>query len=250
MSARREIQPERAVAADLKVILAWLEGEYQDVGWGFWSNRCGIRRSFEEGDLWVIRDDDEAVAFQVGDYGTDIVCVRKDRQRQGFGTALFEFSLARAIKDNVNVLAGDCSPPESLPFWLKMGFEQCGEPGSWGEIPVRRVLNREHDIPTHLPRVEVIVRFFPEAILYDHTVPHLSECRLTGGLRENGLIVLPRRVIGISDDYGKNKDLVVKIVAGSDERCFCKAKHRQAKAVGVRYDCKGESFYIDEVKQP
>ena len=55
-----------ATENDLKVILGWLEREYEEDEEGFWSNRCTITRSFrEEGDLWVISKDGEAAAFQV-----------------------------------------------------------------------------------------------------------------------------------------------------------------------------------------
>ena len=48
-----------------------------------------ITRSFhEDHDLWVIREDGEAVAFQVSGYGTDIVCVRKDRRGRGYAGGL------------------------------------------------------------------------------------------------------------------------------------------------------------------
>ena len=67
-----------ATENDLKVILGWLEREYEEDEEGFWSNRCMITRSFrEDRDLWMIRKDCEAVAFQVGVYGTDIACVRQ-----------------------------------------------------------------------------------------------------------------------------------------------------------------------------
>ncbi len=48
-----------------------------------------ITRSFhEDHDLWVIRENGEAVAFQVSGYGTDIVCVRKDRRGRGYAGGL------------------------------------------------------------------------------------------------------------------------------------------------------------------
>ena len=239
----------KATEDDLKAILRWLEREYQEDGKGFWSNRCVIRRSFfEDDDLWVIRENGEAVAFQVGDYGTDIVCVRKDRRCQGYGTALFESSLNRAHRDNVNVLAGECSPPTSLPFWQKMGFQQCGNSGPWGGIPVRRVLHREYQVPAELPKIEVAIGFYPEAALYSPDVPPLKFHRLTGGLADNGTIVLPHRVVGLNEDYTTNKDLVVRILADGDERGFCKAKHDKAKAAGVQYDSRGNTFYIDKVE--
>ena len=74
-----------ATENDLKVILGWLEREYAEDEKGLWSNRCTITRSFrEDRDHWVIRKDGEAVAFQVGVYGTDIVCVWKDDRGQRY----------------------------------------------------------------------------------------------------------------------------------------------------------------------
>ena len=235
----------QAATVDLSSILGWLEREYQEDGEGFWCNRRVIAESLDNGDLWVIREHGDAVAFQVGDYGTDIVCVRKDRQCYGYGTALFNCSLVRAIEDNVNVLHGECSPPNSLPFWQKMGFEQYGDLSLGAPVNVRRVLHREHDIPSDLPKMEVSVRFFPEHALYETGVPPIKVHQVTGGLIDNR-VRLPYRIIGLADD-AHPRDLVVKIVVDDGERCFCKAKHDKAKAVGVKYDREGHNFYVDEI---
>ena len=186
---------ELAKKRDLMSILSWLKREYEKDGEGFWSNRKIIKRSFKDGDLWVIRENGVAVAFQVGDYATDILCVRKDRQRRGFGTALFESSLVRALKDNMNVLAGECSPPSSLPFWQKQGFERYHDPTGNRRITVRKVLQREQDVPARLPKVEVATSFFPEEVLYRQNVAPLEVIYLVGGEDSNGAIKLPRRVI-------------------------------------------------------
>ena len=103
-----------ATEDDLSVVLGWLKREYEQNGDGFWCNRKVITRSFhEDHNLWAIREDDKAIAFQVGDYGTDVVCVRKDRRGQGCGTAFVRFSVDRASKNDVNVLKGECSPTDS-----------------------------------------------------------------------------------------------------------------------------------------
>ena len=54
--------------------------------------------------------------------------------------------------------------------------------------------------------------------------------------------------MGIADEEKLGKDLVVRIVVDGGELCFCKAKYDEAKAIGVRYDSKGDNFYIDEIK--
>lgn len=235
----------RATDADLSVILGWLEREYSEDREGFWCNRSVISQSLENGDLWVIRDRGVAVAFQVGDYGTDIVSVRKDLRRHGYGSALFKFSLAHAFENNVNILRGECSPRSSLPFWLKMGFEQYGSLSLGAPVNVRRVLHREHEISSDLPKMEVSVSFFPEQALYATGVSALKVHELTGGLID-GRVRLPYRVIGLADD-AQPGDMVVKIGVGVDERCFCKAKYGEARAAGVKYDRVGHTFYMDEI---
>ena len=236
-----------ATEADLKVILGWLEREYEQDGEGFWSNRKLISRSLrEDGDLWVIRKDGEAVAFQVGAHGTSIVCVRKDSRGQGYGATLADFSVTRALEENVNVLQGECCPRNSLPFWEKMGFERYGDLSPWAPITVRRVLHRKHEMPTDLPSIEVTVSFYPEAVLHSSDVPPLYVHRLTGGLLDNGNVRLPYRAIGLTDD-AHPKDLVVKIEVNGDEVYFCKAKYDEAKAVGVHRGVEGASYYIDEI---
>ena len=244
---RPSMTSELANKSDLIDILSWLEREYKEDGEGFWGNRRIIKRSFKDGDLWVMRENGVAVAFQVGHYATDILCVRKDRQRRGFGTAMFKASLVRAMKDNLNVLKGECSPPSSLPFWQRQGFVRYNDPTGHGRITVRKVLQREHDVPDRLPQVEVVISFFPEKVLYRKNVTALDVVHLVGGEESNGAVKLPQRVIGLADDEPEKGDLVVKIVVNGAERCFCKAKYDEAKMVGVQRQSRGNTFYIDEI---
>ena len=151
------------------------------------------------------------------------------------------------MNDNLNVLKGECSPPSSLPFWQKQGFERYHDATGNGRITVRKVLQREHDVPARLPKVKVDISFFPEEVLYRQNISPLEVIHLVGGEDSNGAIKLPRRVIGLADDEYENRDLVVKIVVGGVDRCFCKLKYCEAKAVGVLYQSKDNTFYIDEV---
>ena len=215
-------------------------------GEGFWSNKEVIQRSLEEGHLWVIRDDGDAVAFQVGDYAAVILCVRKDRRHHGFGHAMFEASLAKAMEDSVNVLTVECSPSSSLSFWMKQGFELYKDNADLQEPIVRRILHREYDLPESIPKVEVAITFFPAAILHNPKVLPLIDDKMCGALHPNDGIALPHRVIA-HDDYSDHKDLVVKIVVHDNERYFGKAKYPEAKALGVQKDSFGSSFYIDKI---
>ena len=227
------------------MILGWLKQEYQTDGEGFWSNRHHIQKSYEDGHLWVIREEGDAVAFQVGDYSAEVLCVRKDRRRHGFGQAMFEASLARAMEDSVNVLTVECSPASSLPFWKGHGFKLYKDNAfSQGPI-VRRILHREYDLPESIPKVEVAITFFPEAILHNPKVLPLIDDKMCGALHPNDEIALPHRVIA-HDDYSDHKDLVIKIVVHDNEQYFNKAKYPEAKALGIQKDSIGPSFYIDK----
>ncbi len=240
---------QKATVNDLATVLGWLEREYaEDDVEGFWCNRSMIERALEDGDLWVIRRDSEAVAFQVGDYAADIVSVRKEHRRQGLGDALFAAALERAVEDNVNVLSIECMPRSSWPFWRRHGFERYGDMSEWGKITARRVLTRSFDIPSDLPSADVAISFYPEAATYPRDVPPISVYQVRGGRLDDGAIMLERRVIGLCSDEPEGKDLAIKIAVDGVLRCFGKAKHDEAEEAGVTRDWKGSAFFIDVVE--
>jgi GNAT superfamily N-acetyltransferase len=238
---------EKANQSDLSDVLEWLEREYKEHGDGFWHNRNIITRALDDGDLWVIRDGSGAVAFQVGDYSADILNVRRDMQGRGFGTALFEASLSRAMRDEVNVLIGECYPRSSLSFWERCGFERYGDMGDGAAIHVRRILERRFDIPEGLPRTEVRIGFYPERAIYQNSVPPFVERLLSGGCREDGVVLLNERVIGWAGGVPACGELAVRIEVGGGQLCFCKAKYPEAAARGVRRDLEGV-FYVDAIQ--
>jgi GNAT superfamily N-acetyltransferase len=225
---------EKATQDDLRVILGWLEREYEDDGEGFWCNRTIIERSLDRGCLWVIRREGEAAAFQVGDYAADIACVRKDQRRQGLGTELFKASLKRAIRDDVIVLAGECAPATSLPFWQKLGFIRYGDMSEGGRITVRRVLQQSHEIPQDRPTANVTISFYPEAATYRKSVLPIAVHHVRGARLDDGTVMLERRTIGPKDNESNDRDLVVKIEVDGVQRCFCKAKYEEAANCGIQ----------------
>jgi len=236
---------------DLDQVLEWLEREFHEDGEeGFWNNRRMLPTALERGDFYVIRDGDEAVAFQLGHYAADIANVREDKQRQGFGTALLEAAVARAYRDNVNVLEGECSPRTSLTFWQKHGFERYGDMSEWGKITVRRILPRSFDLPPDLPRVPVTISFYPERVTYsrgEHVGP-LAVHHVSGVYLDDGALMLERRVIGLDDTGRDGGDLAIKIEVDGELRCLCKAKHEPAEEAGVIRDSRGGAFYLDAIE--
>lgn len=237
---------ERANSVDLDEIMNWLKCEYEEYGEGFWCNRNIIEHSFKEDkDLWVVRDDAKAVAFQVGDYSPDIVCVRKDMQREGIGSAFAQANYARAKTEGVTVISGECSPITSLPFWQAHGFELYG--GS--SRHVRRIVEFEHVIPKGSPRVEVEISCYSEEVKYQMGVEPFAIHKLEAGALEDGDLQLPKRVTVYRGDIGPGRDIVLRICIAGEERYFDKAKYEGAEALGVQLDCRGNAFFVDRIIQ-
>jgi hypothetical protein len=77
------VSVELATSNDLAGVLHWLEREYNEAGKvRFWSNRGLIQKSFESQELFVVRHDGDAVAFQMGLYFDGIICVRHEFQKK------------------------------------------------------------------------------------------------------------------------------------------------------------------------
>jgi GNAT superfamily N-acetyltransferase len=233
----------KATSTDLLVILAWLKEEYDAVGTGFWSNETIISKSLGIGDLWVIRRDGGAVAFQVGDYAAEIACVRKDCQRQGLGSKLFMASLARATRAGANVMEGQCSPSSSLPFWESKGFVRYGGEHS---LLVRKIIQRSLKIPSVSIDVNVTITFFPARALYPTADgPGTVHC-LNAGRTADGVVHLAHRVVGLDWNARRGSDLTVKIEVDGERLCFCPAGLVEAQNLGVRRDFQG-TYFVDAI---
>ncbi len=231
--------------ADLDQVLGWLEREFTDGVNDFWYNRRLIAKAVDEGDFYVVRDGGEAVAFQIGHYAADIANVRKDRQGEGFGTALLEAAVARAYRDGINVLDVECAPATSLTFWQRHGFERYSQRG---QLRARRVLQRSTELPSDLPRHTVTITFYPERITYerDEHVEPQSVHEAVGALKPDGTLMLDHRVIGFDDAGPEGGEVAVKVEVDGDVLYLGRAKY--ADEAGVQRDWKGGAFYVDAVK--
>jgi GNAT superfamily N-acetyltransferase len=232
---------------DLPKIFLWLKQEYdEDDGVGFWCNRNIIERSLDQGDLYVIRDGGDPMAFQVGKHAADIVSVRKSCRRKGLGTLLFEASLARSIADDVVVMQGECEPATSLPFWQEQGFERFLESRSPDVVLVRRIICKALDFPAQGRCVSVSIGFYPESSQYNGSdVEPITVHRVLGRLSGTGRVHLPRRIIGLIDDEPRGDDLVVRVDVDDKIVCFGKCKHDAARRIGVRKSHDGFAFFLD-----
>lgn len=238
-----------AIPEDVTCILAWLKREYdEDDGEGFWCNHNVISGTLDKpGDLWVIRRNREAVAFQVGKYKASILSVRKDNRKAGMGKALVQASIERAMRDDVNALSVQCRPEESFGFWERMGFVRYGNLESCSYVKARRILTRTYDLPATSSPIDVVIGFYPGSAKYGgaENVPPMAEHRTLGVRLDDGSIMLDQRVIGLSRYGTEAGDTVVKIEVDGVGRCFCKCKYADARAVGVQYDEAGGTFFID-----
>lgn len=240
--------------ADAEFIVEWLKVEWDDEGgwFGFWGNRNMIRNgAAADGDLWVIRHNGEAVAFQLGDHSADIIAVHRDHRGGGHGTMLTEAANARAMRDNVPVLDVQCSPETSLGFWQKMGFEQYVDRRRPDEIRARKVLPRFFDLSNSAPRAQVSIGFYPESAQYyglEGQVPALAVHNVLGAPREDGSIQLERRVVGLAGDEPEDKDLTVRIEVNGRKVYFGKAKYEDAASAGIVNVLRHGAFYIDAVR--
>jgi GNAT superfamily N-acetyltransferase len=232
---------------DRDQVLGWLEREFNEGTNDFWHNRNMIAEALEHNRFFVIRDGDEAVAFQVGEYSPSIANVREDRKGQGYGTAMLEASIARALDEDVNVLDVECAPRTSLTFWQKHGFERYGDMSDWGKLTARRFLPRSFDLPPELPRVPVTITFYPERVKYsrDEEVEPLAVHQVSGEYLDDGSLMLERRVFALDDAKG---NLVIKIEVDGVQRYFDKAKYPEGKEVGVRHDWRGDTFFVDAIE--
>jgi GNAT superfamily N-acetyltransferase len=242
-----------ATPEDITCILAWLKREYDEDGDGFWCNANLISDAGKRpGDIWVVRRNGEAVAFQLGRYSASILSVRKDYRKMGVGTSLVEASVERAFSDDVNALSVQCQPEESFGFWERMGFVRYSdlEPISSDVLVVYRIVPRTFKLPFAASSIEVVIGFYPESAQYGDAkdVVPIAEHHVAGVYADDGSIILNQRVIGLSH-YGRggDGDTVVKVEIDGVSRCFCKAKHESARAVGVRHDSIGSAYFIDRV---
>tara|TARA_R110000850_G_scaffold261873_3_gene390124 strand:- start:14606 stop:15361 length:756 start_codon:yes stop_codon:yes gene_type:complete len=246
---------EQSKDEDLEYILHWLKAQWDDDGGcsGFWGNRNIIREAHEEtSELWVVREEGKAIAFQVGRYSPDISCVKDTHQRKGYGTALFQAGLARAHADGVNRLSGECNPEASLPFWLKMGFKQStGNRGYAQGIPVEMWLPRKLPFPDDdvATDVEVELAIFPEKVRWEKSTPAAILVKPTARMNAGDTRVHLGERFFIPDQSDNLGDPVLMATVNGRQVFFDKAKYPEAETLGVQFDPLGNRF-IDFLDVP
>ncbi len=136
-----ETQIVRPNTAQLDQVFTWLKRDYDEdnTGKGFWCNRDLIRRQFDSDEGCCLVVDGQVVAFSVWEqFNTKsaeilIVEVKREHRNQGLGKILIEHVLETLSAQGTYIVDGHCSPPQSLGFWEKVGFER--KTDDFGEFP-------------------------------------------------------------------------------------------------------------------
>lgn len=121
-------QPRKATATDLEAVLSWLHREHLEQerrGEGsFYDNRDTIARAWKHNELYVLPDGSQIAAFLVGgpSGSLDILEVRPDLRKRGFGRQLVEHYLNDIRGNGALGARVHCNPKSSIPFWTRLGF--------------------------------------------------------------------------------------------------------------------------------
>lgn len=236
---------ESATHSDLEFILAWLAAEAATGEQTFHGNRNLIAQGQKEGELFVLREAGETVAFALGKPGVIAIQeTRPDRRGNGYGRILAKWGIDRALAEDIVVIEGECSPDTSLGFWKTMGFREM--PPRYGHNPwVYLTLPKRLSVPAGEP-VEVVIRVFDQDHLYYDHVPVASEHRPAAARAADGVIHLAERVVIFVPDLPMGHDVSLEILVNAERLFFDKAKRSEAAAIGVKRDA-GYEFYIDSI---
>jgi GNAT superfamily N-acetyltransferase len=232
---------------DLAVILHWLKAEYdrENTGNGFWCNRNILQKDHAAGELLVLREAGEVVAFQTGRLLTPgILEVRPDLRGRGYGKLLADYCIAEARSKNICFLHIECNPLTSIPFWQKTGFTLFPENHNrYGyQYPqAYMLLQRRFELPAPCSEAMVLIQFYPDGAQHRSEDAALSEFHPRACRQTDGAILLEDRVIGFHPSHAN--DIVVKITVDGNAIFFDRAKYGENHGVQQR----SPAFYIDVI---
>ena len=236
---------EPSTDADLHQIFAWLEDEATHDRNTFHSNREMIAEGHREGELHVLRDGEDVIAFAHGAPGIiNILETRPGMRGRGHGRRLARFCIDRAAEADMAVIEGECAPATSLPFWQAIGFERI--PPRYGSSPwVMLRVAKTHVLPEGDPSA-VVVRTFDEEAMYRAATAAIGEYRAHAIRDTAGIIHLPERIVLHEASLANGRELVLEIEVDGQVLAREKAKRAKLAAMGVRHD-KFRQYYLDRI---
>lgn len=135
----------KATTDDILAIREWLE-ETQS---GFLNNWNLIEKGQTKGEVTVLLDGAVPIAYCLSSQSTlEIFEVKKSRRLGGTGRQLVHHILAEERDSGSWAITGFCQPEESLPFWLKVGFQRAVDPNQ--EYQVAYPFRHKHEIPKYM----------------------------------------------------------------------------------------------------
>ncbi len=230
-----------ATEIDFNIIHEWLlEQARNRLESSLYCNWNLTKKVYKRGSLlaFVSSDTGRPHAYMWDDFG--VVEVMHSKRGEGIGKMMVEEALKLLVERNIAAVGIHAAPISSKGFWIKMGAEFYTD--DRGFIAISKKL----DLPTDGKRVDVILRLFKQAMLYNE--PHLAHKTIQfDAVCKDGVVYLGERV-GI---YHKNKlwegDAGIEILVDGSQVYFGKVKY--GNSVGIERDSRRTSFYIDKINQ-
>ncbi|MER9336630.1 GNAT family N-acetyltransferase [Mesorhizobium sp. M0293] len=234
----------KASEDDFQKIMDWLRAEREETGEGFYCNRSVIEDAHADGEMIALIENDMPVAFiAYGLIRNGILEVRPDRRDLGYGKALAEDALQRAIDDDRRcILDIECAPWASIPFWEKIGFRIYSQNYAYMLLP--KILK----LPERGTEADVTISLYrdPDQHSPEGSVPQ-AVFKPKAVRSEDGLIHLGQRIIFDNKADNSHRDPVARVSIDGRDVFFDKLKYDGASQLGIRRD-EGGNFYADHLR--
>jgi len=216
-------------------------------GAGFRCNWDSLKKHWADGsspvDVLVV--DGEALGFL---NGYDILEIRPDKRRRGYGEQLATHMLERAFAEGRSVSEIQIAPPTARPFWERMGFTVIeNKSNPWVQsLDAYKVLRRPFMLGGG-EQVPYEVSFTAEESYYKTPSEPFAVFKGYGERLANGAIQLPERAYCHRPGAIGHEDYFATILLAGKSIFDDKTKRDEAKAIGIKRDA-GYVYYLDRIE--
>lgn len=235
--------------ADIEAIHNWVSAEKaRGLDGNFLGNWKQTLKAHRERKLLVYVDPqtDLPIGYQWGGLiEPGILQVKHEMRGRGIGRQLVEHRIAQARRKEQDLLYIECQPATSIPFWQKMGFKLL--PPANGKQYAYQILEKALALPPHGSPVDIEIRFYPEATLWEPTTPAVVSSTPKAFAYADGVIRLAERVHSFDRLYPELGDAVVEILLNGKPLFKDKAKRESAASIGVRRCPSLNGYFIDRI---
>ncbi|MGN8000676.1 GNAT family N-acetyltransferase [Sphingomonas sp. 22176] len=215
---------------------------------GFRCNWNSVRRTWSGGNaaVHVLMVDGEPVGFLDG---KDILEIRPDLRKQGYGRLLAQFMLDRFADERRSLLEIEIAPRSAEPFWRQMGFSVVPDRrGPGGGLYAYRIFDRTCEL-SDAADVDFSIDFFTESQRYDGEPAPFASMAGRGERLPDGSVQLPRRAICFDPKHKGHQDYYVRIRVDGRQLLFDKVKRDDSRKLGVHRDA-GYTYFVDRILVP